>query len=275
MNKPIALAIDFKKFTPSIVASGEFLLEYIYRDSKAILFHVIEQFFTPPAYLLPYLNLEKERLEKELEILAQPLYKKHLKVEKAVLLGEFWSSFKHFVEVTDPELILIGYEPHLLKIPTAEKILERLEVSFLVVKEKPLNSLKKILCPFDFSEKAISALKKAFYYAKETASELIVYYIINPLELADKTCNIKYVSEREREVKKQWEDLLSSVKPPEVNLRFETTCGNRLDEILKKVSEEEVDLVIMGRRGKVLQIGVGSVSKAVIKNLSIPVFLVN
>lgn len=275
MSKPLALAIDFKKFTSSVVASGEFLLENIYRDSKAILFHIIEQFFTPPAYLLPYLNIEKERLEKELENLAHPLYNKNLRVEKSVLLGEFWSSFKHFVEVVDPELIILGYEPHLLKIPTAEKILERLEISFLIVKEKPLNSLKKILCPFDFSEKAISALKKAFYYAKETSSELIVFYIINPLELADKTCNIMYVSEREREVKKQWEELLHTLSPPQVNYRFETTCGNRLDEIMKRVSEEKIDLVIMGRRGKVLKIGVGSVSKAVIKNLSIPVFLVN
>ncbi|MFN3568399.1 MAG: universal stress protein, partial [Caldimicrobium sp.] len=224
MSKPLALAIDFKKFTPSIIKSGEFLIEKIYQDSKAILFHVIEQFFTPPAYLLPYLNIEKERLEKELEVLAEPLYKKKIKVEKTVILGEFWSALKHFIELIDPELIILGYEPHLLKIPTAEKILERLETNFLVVKEKPLNELKKILCPFDFSEKGISALKKAFFLANQTSSELIILYVISPLESVDKTCNIQFVFQREKEIQNEWDILQENFSLPHVNFRFETPC---------------------------------------------------
>ncbi len=275
MSKPLALAIDFKKFTPAIITTGEFLLDHIYKNSKVILFHIIEQFFTAPAYLLPYLNIEKERLEKELESLAQPLYKKNLKVEKVVILGDFWTSLRQFTETVDPELIVLGYEPHLLKIPTAEKILERLEISFLVVKEKPLKALRKILCPFDFSEKAISALKRAFFFAKETASELLVLNVVNALDLMDNTCRLRYFSEREKEIQREWESLLQHLSVPQINFRFECRCGNRLEEILRTVAEENIDLIIMGRRGKVLQVGLGSVSKAVIKNTNIPVFLVN
>lgn len=275
MSKPIALAIDFKKFTPSVLTTGEFLLKNIYPSSKAILFHVIEQFFTPPAYLLPYLNIEKERLEKALNELMAPISKKGFRVEKAVILGEFWTALRNFVELLDPELIILGYEPHLIKIPTAEKILERLEISFLVVKENPLKKLNKILCPFDFSEKALSALKKAFYYAEKTQAELIVLYVINPLESPDKTCNLQYVTEREKEIKENWKNLLNTIKPPDINFRFETVCGNRLDEIMQKVEQESIDLIIAGRRGKILQTGIGSVSKALIKTSKIPVLLVN
>ncbi|MFN4196382.1 MAG: universal stress protein [Caldimicrobium sp.] len=275
MSKPIALAIDFKKFTSSIIKTGEFLIEKVYQGSKAILFHVIEQFFTPPAYLLPYLNLEKERLEKELEVLAESLYKKKINVEKKVILGEFWSAFKHFIELIEPELIILGYEPHLIKIPTSEKILERMETNFLVVKERPLNELKKILCAFDFSEKGISALKKAFFLANKTSSELIILYVINPLESVDKTCNLQFISQRKKEIQSEWDSLLKNLDLPQVNFRFESPCGQRLDEILKKAYEEEVDLIVMGRRGKILQFGVGSVTKAVIKNTQLPVFLVN
>jgi nucleotide-binding universal stress UspA family protein len=275
MSKPIALAIDFKKFTPSVLTTGEFLLKNIYPSSKAILFHVIEQFFTPPAYLLPYLNIEKERLEKALNELMAPISKKGFRVEKAVILGEFWTALRNFVELLDPELIILGYEPHLIKIPTAEKILERLEISFLVVKENPLKKLNKILCPFDFSEKALSALKKAFYYAEKTQAELIVLYVINPLESPDKTCNLQYVTEREKEIKENWKNLLNTIKPPDINFRFETVCGNRLDEIMQKVEQESIDLIIVGRRGKILQTGIGSVSKALIKTSKIPVLLVN
>ncbi len=275
MSKPIALAIDFKKFTPSVLTTGEFLLKNIYPSSKAILFHVIEQFFTPPAYLLPYLNIEKERLEKALNELMAPISKKGFRVEKAVILGEFWTALRNFVELLDPELIILGYEPHLIKIPTAEKILERLEISFLVVKETPLKKLNKILSPFDFSEKALSALKKAFYYAEKTQAELIVLYVINPLESPDKTCNLQYVTEREKEIKENWKNLLNTIKPPDINFRFETVCGNRLDEIMQKVEQESIDLIIAGRRGKILQTGIGSVSKALIKTSKIPVLLVN
>lgn len=275
MSKPIALAIDFKKFTSSVLTTGEFLLNNIYPSSKAILFHVIEQFFTPPAYLLPYLNIEKERLEKALNELMSPLSKKGVKVEKAVILGEFWTALRNFVELLDPELIVLGYEPHLIKIPTAEKILERLEINFLVVKENPLEKIKKILCPFDFSEKALSALKTAFYYTERTQAELIILYVINPLESPDKTCNLQYVTEREKEIKENWKNLLSTLKPPDINFRFETLCGNRLDEIMQKVEQESIDLIIVGRRGKILQTGIGSVSKALIKTSKIPVLLVN
>ncbi len=275
MSKPLALAIDFKKFTSSVVKTGSFLFQNIYPDSKVILFHVIEQFFTPPAYLLPYINLEKARLEKELEELAQPLFKKGLRIEKVVLLGEFWSSFKNFIETINPEMVIIGYEPHLIKIPTAEKILERLETTFLVVKENPLKKLKRILCAFDFSDKAISALKKAFFIAEKAQGELFILHVINPLSLPDKTCNLQYLKEREKEVQEDWQNLLKDLELPSIKFSFEIVCGIRIDEILHKIQEKEIDLLIVGRRGRIVSLGLGSISKALIKTSSIPVLLVN
>jgi len=275
LAKPIALAIDFKKYTPQVVKTGFFLTQKVYQDSPLVFFHVIEQFFTPPAYLLPYLNVEKERLEKALNELVDPMCPSDITVEKRILLGEFWSALKNFLEEIDPEVVVLGYEPHVFKIPTAEKMLERLEINFLVVKEKPLEKIEKILCPIDFSEKSISALKKALFIAKKTDSELKVFYVINPLELADKSCDSRYISEKEKEIKERWEKLISELNPSGVNLSFETSCGNRLDEIIRKIEDEKPDLLILGRRGKVLKIGVGSVSKALLKASKIPIYLVN
>lgn len=274
MANPLALAIDFKKFTPNILSTGEYLLTHVYRDSKLVLFHIIEYFFTPPAYLLPYLNIEKERLEKELEGLARPLKAKGLTVEKTVILGEFWHALQHFVEILNPEMIILGYEPHLLKVPTAEKILERIEVTYLVVKENPLNQVKNILCPFDFSDMAKRALKKALEFSYITGSEIKVLYVISPLESPDKTCNLKFVSEREREVQKDWEIFLKEESLLQKGLSLEIICGHRIEEILKKAKEYEADLIIMGRRGKILKFGLGSISKAIIKNFANPVLLV-
>lgn len=273
MSGPIALAIDFKKFTPSILKTGEFLNLRIYRDSKLVLFHIIEYFFTPPAYLLPYLNVEKERLEKELELLSRPLKEAGLKVEKTVILGEFWEALKHFVESLAPELIVLGYEPHLLKIPTAEKILERIEVSFLVVKETPIYKLENILCPYDFSETGTLALRKALFFAEASGAKLTVLYVINPLQSPDRTCSLQFVEEREKEVKADWERLKEKY-PSLSEIPLQTVCGDRVESIMKFAREISADLIIMGRRGRILNIGLGSLSKAIIKNSDIPVLLV-
>lgn len=273
MSGSIALAIDFKKFTPSILKTGEFLNLHIYKDSKLVLFHIIEYFFTPPAYLLPYLNVEKERLERELESLSHPLKKVGLRVEKAVILGEFWEALKHFVEVLKPELIVLGYEPHLLKIPTAEKILERIEISFLVVKENPLYKLENILCPFDFSPTGTLALVKAMRYAEVTGSKLTVLYVINPLQSPDKTCSVQFVEERQKEMRTEWEKLIEKY-PSLAEVPFITVCGDRVESIIKFSKEISADLIIMGRRGRILNIGLGSLSRAIIKNSEIPVLLV-
>lgn len=275
MEKPIALAIDFKKFTPSIIKTGVYLAKNIYPSSPLVFFHIIEQFFTPPAYLLPYLNVEKERLEKKLDELIEPLKEYNLKIEKKVILGDFWTALKHFLEELSPEVVILGYEPHIFKVSTAEKILERMEVSFLVVKEKPLEKVERILCPFDFSEKALSALQKAFFIAQRTQADLKVFYVITPLEIGNQACNRQYLSEKEKEIEEKWEDLILKLKPEGVRLSFEILCGNRLDEIIKKMETEKPDLVILGRRGKVLTTGLGSVSKALIRVSQIPLYLVN
>ena len=275
MAKPIALAIDFKKYTPQIIKTGFFLAQRVYQESPLVFFHVIEQFFTPPAYLLPYLNIEKERLEKALNELVDPICPLDITVEKRILLGEFWLALKNFLEEIDPEVVVLGYEPHVFKIPTAEKILERLEINFLVVKERALEKIEKILCPIDFSEKSLSALKKAFFIAKKTEAEIKAFYVITPLELGDKSCDSFYFLEKEKEIKDKWERVIEELKPSGINFSFETLCGNRLDEIVRKMEEEKPDLLILGRRGKVLKIGIGSVSKALLKISKIPVYLVN
>lgn len=272
MSRPIALAIDFKKFTPFILKTGEFLNRKIYPDSKLVLFHIIEYFFTPPAYLLPYLRVEKERLERELDALSQPLREAGLRVEKAVILGEFWEALRNFIESLAPELIVLGYEPHLLKIPTAEKILERVEVSFLVVKETPLYKLESILCPFDFSETGRKALDRALYFAKMAGSRLTVLYVINPLQSPDKTHSLQFVEEREREVRAEWEKLKEKY-PQLLQVPFITVCGDRVESIMNLAKEISADLIIMGRRGRILNIGLGSLSRAIIKISDIPVLL--
>lgn len=273
MAKYLALAIDFKKFTPNIVDTGKFLTNSVYKGSSLILFHIIEYLLTPPAYLLPYLNVEKERIEKELKSIIETLQKEGYDAQEKILLGEFWTALDHFVDTYRPELIVLGYEPHFLKVPTAEKILERFDWNYLVVKGKPLVQLKRILCPFDFSESSFKALRLSAQFAKETSAELVILHVISPPDLADKTARLRFISEKEREIKEEWETIPKEDLLAGIESRFEITFGDRVELILNEISSNEIDLIVMGKRGKILKSGIGWLTKAIIKSASIPVLL--
>ena len=108
MSQPIALAIDFKKFTHSILETGLFLKENLYPESKIVLFHIIEFFFTPPHYLFSYLKKEENRLKIELLNHAQKFKNKNIPVETEVIFGNFWEALKNFVKNLNPHLLVLG-----------------------------------------------------------------------------------------------------------------------------------------------------------------------
>lgn len=272
-SKPLALALDFKKFTPYVLETGKFLVKNIYKDSSLILFHIIEHILTPPAYLLPYLNIEKELIDQELDKFVQELHKDGIEAEKKILLGEFWTVLRHFVKTYCPELIIVGYEPHSLKVPTAERILERLEWSFLVIKDKPLIKLEKILCPFDFSESSYVALKYSSLFARVTSAQLLILHIISPPEAWGKSEISESFIHREKEVRELWEATVKEELLQGIKYDFEIVQGDSMQEILNVLLERNIDLIIMGRRGKMLKSGIGAITRAIIKTSPKPILL--
>lgn len=272
MSKPIALAIDFKKFTLSILETGLFLTKNLYPESKIVLFHVIEYFLTPPHYLLGYFKEEKEKLEKELSELSQKFKNENIAVENKVVFGNFWEALKSFIKDLDPYLLVLGYQPHKFKVTTSEKMLERLNCNFLVLKNKPLQKVEKILCCIDFSEISILSLKMAIFISEKLKAELKVLNVIPEIKIKDKNMLNKIIQEEKEKRKKDWENLINILNKKE--LEIEIKYGERTKTIVETLNDNSYDLLVIGKTGKILKTGLGSITKELLKKVQIPILIV-
>ncbi|QER42099.1 universal stress protein [Thermodesulfobacterium sp. TA1] len=283
MSLTIAFAIDFKKLTPKVITSGLFLKKYFPEVSKIILFHAIEYFLTPPAYLQPYLEKEKQRLEQDLKALSQSYFneeiKKNITIETKVILGNFWEALSKFIHQVNPFVVVLGYLPHLLKVPTAEKMVERLNCNFLVVKETPLTKLKRLGCLIDFSESSKMGLNLTTLLSRNPEVEVFCLNVIQPPDFIKKTfLNHDPLEEEINQRNRLWQEWLKSFSNNQEfiqKLRFEIAVGNRLEKIEEFVKKQQIDLLIMGKRGKMVQKGLGSIAREVIKKIEIPILVVD
>uniref|UniRef100_A0A7V4JPX2 Universal stress protein n=1 Tax=Thermodesulfobacterium geofontis TaxID=1295609 RepID=A0A7V4JPX2_9BACT len=275
MSQPIALAIDFKKFTHSILETGLFLKENLYPESKIVLFHIIEFFFTPPHYLFSYLKKEENRLKIELLNHAQKFKNKNIPVETEVIFGNFWEALKNFVKNLNPHLLVLGYQPYKFKISTAEKILERLKSNFLIVKDSPLQKIKKVLCCVDFSENSLPSLKLANFIRKKLDAQLLVLNVVPEIKIKNNKLKKEILEEEIAKRNELWNNLLNSLdEAKKEELNFQIKYGEKTNEILKTINEFWPDLLIIGKTGKIVEFGLGSITKELLKKVPIPILIV-
>jgi hypothetical protein len=71
MPKPLVLFLDFDELAYAVIETSKFLLTHIYQENKLILFHIIEEALTAPAYVLPYLKFEFKKVEEDLNRLIE------------------------------------------------------------------------------------------------------------------------------------------------------------------------------------------------------------
>ncbi len=276
MSKVPALAIDFKSFTSSILKTGLFLVKNVYPEKKIILFHVIEYFLTPPHYILPYFIEEKKKLEAHLLEFSQEFQRENILVEIHVLLGNFWKVLSDFLETIKPHMIVSGYQTHRIKIPTAEKMIERLKSNFLIIKEKPLEKIENILCCIDFSEVSLECLKIATFLAQNTNSKIKILNVISRIQIMDKILEKEVLEEERLQREKEWQNLLNSLDEKQLvkNLEFFIKYGEKNKEIMEIIETDYPDIVIIGKRGKIVKAGLGSLTRELLRTLEIPLLVV-
>ncbi|MHC4183031.1 MAG: universal stress protein [Planctomycetota bacterium] len=143
--------------------------------------------------------------------------------------------------------------------------------------------LQKILCPIDFSENSLEALKYAAHTAlKENATVYLIHIvdsrvydyggpIYEPITPVMKPA-IDQAS------KDQLTDKLLEKVPKEIEGRVETVVsfGVPFVEIIKAARDYDIDLIIMGTRGRsgVSHMLIGSVAEKVVRKAPCPVLTV-
>jgi len=139
--------------------------------------------------------------------------------------------------------------------------------------------LKKILWATDFSDEAHEALLYARAFARAFQSELIALHVVPDFSpvLYDAALVVQTeLARRVVEVKREAEEKLAKLgKTRGLKFKALVKAGNAAKKILETAEEENVDLIVIGRRGlsAVERLFIGSVANQVLRHASVPLLL--
>jgi universal stress protein A len=152
--------------------------------------------------------------------------------------------------------------------------------------------VKRILCPTDFSEPALEALKAAGELAQHFAASLLVVNIIPPIpvptrpiagssvdepELSPAFDVTSYLMELTRSAKQGLENLVQEHVPRGVSVGVDVSAGEPDLEIIKIARQERADLIVIathGQRGW-RRFLFGSVAEKVVRLAEKPVLVIH
>lgn len=145
-----------------------------------------------------------------------------------------------------------------------------------------MDDIKKILVALDFTEYSEATFKYAAKIGRNLNADLIVGSIINMrdvlairkiVSMGYEIDGEHYIEGIKKERKKMLEQFraTSSFDPENVRLIFKT--GNPVDELLKLIVQENIDMVVMGVKGRtgLEHVLIGSVADKLFHNSPVPV----
>ncbi|HCM76238.1 MAG TPA: universal stress protein [Cytophagales bacterium] len=147
--------------------------------------------------------------------------------------------------------------------------------------------MKRILVPTDFSKTSIIALEVACEIAKKGGAEVIALHVVEeagsdsfrvtgevvPSNFEDRLYTLKLLEK----AKKQLEKLVMDPKFASIKLDGELRLGNPFHGMNAIITEQKVDLVVMGTRGlsRLQEMIIGSNTEKVVRHSKVPVLSVH
>ena len=139
---------------------------------------------------------------------------------------------------------------------------------------------KKILFPTDFSEASKNAFDYCLQFLSNQAINLEVIYIDEEQEsLNDERAVVTDVTmeknTQNRTLLKSFVEQSGTKNQQQSNIAVNTEFGEPVEEIVKVSKKDDVDLIMMGSRGKSAHDKVwGSIASAIVRKSSVPVFVI-
>lgn len=140
-------------------------------------------------------------------------------------------------------------------------------------------SLKKILCPTDFSDPSMKALKVAVEWAETFSAELLILHVIAPVPVvtappAPTAFDIGlYRKELEKAANQSLKDIVENKISADITVKPMVLQGQAPDEIVKAAEENNVDLIVTSTHGTTgwRHLVFGSVAEKVVRSSTCPV----
>jgi len=142
-------------------------------------------------------------------------------------------------------------------------------------------TLKKILCPVDFSESSEHALRYAVAFAAAYDAELALLHVVElPFLPAYSTAGVPDLSlpvERiEEQCAAQLNALVEKYRPLHGKISGQVVVGVPFLEIIRAARSSEFDLIVVGTHGRtgIKHLLIGSVAEKVVRKAPCPVLTV-
>lgn len=147
--------------------------------------------------------------------------------------------------------------------------------------------MKRILVPTDFSKTSLIALEVACEIAKKGGAEVIALHVVEEAgsesfkvtgEVAQKSFEDRlYTFKLLEKSKKQLEKLVLDPKYSSIKLNGELRLGNAFHGMNTIITEQKVDLVVMGTQGnsRLQEMIIGSNTEKVVRHSKVPVLSVH
>ncbi|MBI3592519.1 MAG: universal stress protein [Nitrospirae bacterium] len=288
-RKRILAAIDLGSDTEKILAYAVWLARKTGDNPEILMLHVMDYALTPPAYIMPYMEKEKEASEEELRRWADRL--KGLGTDAAfkIATGRLVETFNKTFEELGISAMVIGYKSHIIRPSSSERLIKSLVMPMLVVRGqksegKALASvnIKNILCAVDFSDNSRKALELARSLSEAVSSPLIVANVVSSLKMEESLKRLKDMSETDKHnyrkhIIREAEEKICSFLHVCSGAESVVRIGIPYKTINEIAVERDADLIVMGARGLSYTKGVilGSVSESIVKSSPCPVMIVH
>jgi nucleotide-binding universal stress UspA family protein len=275
--KRILIPTDFSPSAERAIRSAEFLSRQ--GHARLDLLHVVQ--LPAPSYL-GRLGLDRNLGEswitgarEQLADLARGLAGTEVEVETIVREGKPWKEILDVALERGTDLICLGNSGHsvlerLLLGSTAENVVRRSEVPVLIVRDRPLTDVRRVLVPVDFDPGTNTAVR--FALEKFPSSEISALHVVAPLLPADPVVgplvpNLAAIREKIRGLLDRLgaRDVTESVR----------LMADPAAAILEAARQTDVDLLLLtthGRRG-VSRAMLGSVAEKIVRHADRPVLV--
>src|SRR3972149_10076360 len=149
---------------------------------------------------------------------------------------------------------------------------------------------KTILVPHAGTPGGDIALKHAIHIAKLSSSKIVLLHIIEEFPHVPLVLHASLATKIEQQIAKVMKDLkdkmekemtnrLELCKKHGIDTHLKVNVGLPAEEILKVVSDQKIDLIVMAKRRKLKGfkslLTLGSVSRKIIENTSCPVLMID
>jgi len=139
-------------------------------------------------------------------------------------------------------------------------------------------TIKKILCPIDFSDFALYALNYAVSFAKQYKAKLLILHVVDvfihdPAYLAPDVPDRSMFDDFEKKARARLEEVVEKSIPAGIETEVIVRAGRAFAEIVRAAKEKEADMIVIATHGRsgLSHAMFGSTAEKVVRKAPCPV----